>query len=184
MERYAEDREFEPPGAEPHNEGILLFSDSTSCYDDDIENILDSITADITGYEETIVVEPHGDGLDLMYEDAVGAEKHFLKSSLWLIHYECILDEDLQEGFGFCINHTPPRTMILIWIDDTERDVEVVEGEIGEVVNEDKVEIVKSKKVFLHVIENYLGVDANPKMRRQEVITWNNNVHRLLKMRC
>lgn len=184
IEEYSEDRRFEPPDEKPHNEGILLFSNSKSCYDDDIENILESIKPDITEYGNTIVFEPHGDGLDLMYENSVEAEKYFITNSLWLIHHQCILEEEIQDDFGFCINHTPPRTMILIWIDGTERPKNEVEREIQDAINKDKVEIVKSKEVLKHLIKKYLGKDANPKLRREDVITWNNNVHRLLNMRC
>jgi len=184
IEWYDEDREFKSPDEEPHNEGILLFSDSRSCYDDDIENILEDIKSGISGYGNTIEIEPHGDGLDLMEEDAVEAEEHFLVNSLWIIHHECILDSELKKDFRFCIQHTPPQTMILIWIDGPEKEHDEIEADIEEAVDSGKVEIVKTKKMLTHLIERYLGKEANPKMGKEKVIAWNNNVWRILDMRC
>ena len=125
MEKYAEDREFEPPDKKPHNEGICLFSDSRSCYGDDIESILKEVSPNISGYEETIVADPHGEGLDLMRDDPVEAESTILKSSLWVIHYDCITKYGLKNDFRSAINSTPPRTQVYILIDASEIEYEV-----------------------------------------------------------
>lgn len=183
MEEYAEDREFEPPGKKPHNEGICLFSDSKKCYGEDIGSILKGIIPKISGYDETIVVDPHGEGLDLMLDDPVEAEKTILKSSLWLVHYECITKYDLKDDFRSAINSTPPRTQVCILIDAPESKHVDIEEELDEITDSKNVYTVKSKPVLRNSMRQYLDISANPKRGRQEVIEWNNNVCDLIDAR-
>jgi len=183
MEEYAEDRKFEPPDKKPHNEGICLFSDSKSCYGDDLESILKEITPKISGYEETIVADPHGEGLDLMLDDPVEAEKTILKSSLWLIHYKCITKYDLKDNFRSAINATPPRTQVCILIDAPETEHDDIEAELDEITDSKNVYTVKSKPVLRNSMRQYLDMSANPKRGREEVIKWNNNVCDLIDAR-
>jgi hypothetical protein len=184
IERYAEDRRFEPPDKRPHNEGILLFSDSRTCYDEDIESILDTVTPNISGYNEAIVADPHGEGLDMIRDDPVNAESFFLTNSLWLIHHECITDDGLKDDFRHAIQTTPPRTQIYIWIDAPENDHDDIEDDLGEVCESQNVNLVKSKSILRSNVLNYLNLNANPKRGRVEVIKWNNNVHDRIKARC
>jgi hypothetical protein len=183
MERYAENREFEPPDKKPHNEGICLFSDSKSCYGDDLESILNEITPKISGYEETIVADPHGEGLDLMKDDPVEAETTILKSSLWLIHHECITKYDLEDDFRSAINSTPPRTHVCILIDAPEAEHEQIEEDIGKITDSQNVYTVKSKAVLRNSVRQYLDFSANPKRGKEEVIKWNNNICDLIDAR-
>lgn len=176
MERYAEDRRFEPPDKEPHNEGICLFSDSKNCYGEDIESILNDIVPDISGYKETIVADPHGEGLDLMREDPIEAETTILKSSLWLIHQKCITEYDLKEDFRSAVQSTPPRTHICIWIDAPESEHGDIEDELSKITDSKNVYTVKSKAILRNSMRQYLDLNANPKRGRGEVIKWNNNV--------
>lgn len=183
MKKYAEDREFGPPDKKPHNEGICLFSDSKSCYGDDLESILNEITPKISGYEETIVADPHGEGLDLMRDDPVEAETTILKSSLWLVHHECIIEDDLKDEFRRVINATPPRTHVCILIDAPESEHEEIEEDLDEVTDSQNVFTVKSKPVLRNSIRQYLDMSANPKRGKEEVIEWNNNVCDLIDAR-
>jgi hypothetical protein len=183
MERYAEDREFEPSDEKPHNEGISLFSDSKACYGENLESILNEITSDISGYEETIVTDPHGECLDLMKDDPVEAEKTILKSSLWLIHYESITESGLKEDFRKAIQATPPRTMVCIWIDALEEEYDDIEDALDKITDSKNVYTVKSMPVLRHSMRQYLDMSANPKRGRQEVIDWNNKVCDLIDAR-
>ena len=183
MERYAENRKFEPPDKKPHNEGICLFSDSKTCYGDDIESILSEITSKISGYEKTIVADPHGEGLDLMKEDFVEAEKTVLKSSLWLIHHKCITEYGLKEDFRSAVESTPPRTQVCIWIDAPETEHEDIEEKLGKITDSQNVYTVTSKPVLRNSMRQYLDISANPKRGREEVIEWNNNVRDLIDAR-
>jgi len=183
MERYAEDREFEPPDKKPHNEGICLFSDSKNCYGDDLESILKEITSKISGYEETIVADPHGEGLDLMLDDPVEAEETILKSSLWLIHYECITKYDLKSDFRKAINSTPPRTQVCILIDAPETEHDDIENDLDKITDSKNVYTVKSKAVLKSQMRQYLDSNVNPKRGKEEVIKWNNNVCDLIDAR-
>lgn len=183
MERYAEDQEFGPPDNKPHNEGILLFSDSKDCYGDDLESILNDITSDISGYNETIVADPHGEGLDLMKDDPVEAETTLLKNSLWLIHHECITEHGLKEDFRKTVQATPPRTQVCIWIDAPEREHDRIEDELDKITDSQNVYTVNTKMVLKNSVKQYLDLHANPKRGKQEVIDWNNKVRDLIDAR-
>lgn len=183
MEEYADEREFEPPDKEPHNEGICLFSDSKNCYGENLESILKQITDKISGYKETIVADPHGEGLDLILDDPVEAEKTILKSSLWLIKYECITKYDLKEEFRERINCTPPRTQVCILVDAPKSEHEEIKTDIKKILESKNVYIIKSKPVLKNQMRQYLDSNVNPKRGKEEVIQWNNNVCDLIDAR-
>ncbi|QRV14659.1 hypothetical protein JMJ58_17270 [Haloterrigena salifodinae] len=183
MKKYAEDQEFGPPDNKPHNEGILLFSDSKTCYGEDLSSILSDITSEISGYNETIVADPHGEGLDLMKDDPIEAETIFLKNSLWLIHYECITENGLKDDFRSAIQATPPRTQVCIWIDTPEAKHDDIEDDLDKITDSQNVYTVKSKNVLKTNIKLYLDLHANPKRGKEEVIEWNHTVCDLLNAR-
>jgi len=182
MEEYAEDRKFEPR--------IRNLTTRESAYSATpkaaTEMILINPQRDhskISGYEETIVADPHGEGLDLMLDDPVEAEKTILKSSLWLIHYKCITKYDLKDNFRSAINATPPRTQVCILIDAPETEHDDIEAELDEITDSKNVYTVKSKPVLRNSMRQYLDMSANPKRGREEVIKWNNNVCDLIDAR-
>lgn len=183
MERYAEDREFGLPDNKPHNEGILLFSDSKDCYGEDLDTILGNISSEISGYNETIVADPHGEGLALMKDDPVEAETTLFKNSLWLIHHKCITSHGLKKDFRRAIQATPPRTQVCIWIDAPESDHDSIEDELDKITDSQNVHLVKSKSVLKTNVKIYLDLHANPKRGKQEVIDWNNKVCDLIDAR-
>lgn len=183
IERYEEDRKFIPPSEKPHNEGIMLFSFSKTCYGDNLEDVLERITPKIQGYDKAIVADPHGEGIDLMEEDPVENEKYFLINSLWLVHHECVTDDDLKDDFRGAIKTSPKRTQVLVWIDAPQPECDEIEDDISELEDEINVHIVKSKEILRTQIHTYLDLKANPMRGRKEVIAWNNNVCDMLEAR-
>lgn len=150
---------------ESHTEGILLFSETQTCYGKPLSDIIDEIRDDIPGYGETVRAEPHADGwetIQLASEDP-DAHKHILDNSAWVIHHECYQKDGYETLFKLQIAGFFRECCVIIWADPTNNDA-VDPDEIQDTSRfPDKVTVVTSESGLKRELTNYLTYGMNPK---------------------
>lgn len=163
---------------ESHTEGILLFSESQTCYGKPLSSILEEISTEIWGYGESIMAEPHADGwetIQLASEDP-DANKHVLDNSVWLIHYDCLYNNNYKSEFNLHISSFPREGCVIVWADPEVDDVdEDVAGDTSRYP--DKVSAVTSEEELKRALTWYLGHGVNPKTGAgQKIKRWKQRV--------
>lgn len=161
-----------------HTEGILLFSESQTCYGKPLSDIIGDIKRDIPGYGKTIKAEPHTDGwqsIQLAGDDP-DAHKHILDKSAWLIHYDCYKDE-YEHVFKMQISGFFRECCVILWSDPTNVNY-VDEDELRDNSRfPDKVRMVTSESELKRVLREYLTYGMNPKTGSgQKILTWKRRV--------
>lgn len=160
--------ETDTPGEEEitsHTEGILLFSETQTCYGKPLSSIIEEISDDIPGYGETIKAEPHADGWDtiqLASEDP-DAHKHVLDNSAWVIHHECFRKDGYETVFKLQIAGFFRECCVIIWADPTSDDTVDKEDVQDTSRFPDKVTVVTSETKLKRELTDYLTYGMNPK---------------------
>lgn len=150
---------------ESHTEGILLFSETQTCYGKSLSTIIDEIRDDIPGYGETINAEPHADGWDtiqLASEDP-DAHKHVLDNSAWVIHHECFQKDEYEAVFKLQIAGFFRECCVIIWA-DPDSDGRGDDADVPDTSRfPDKVSVVTSEADLKQELTDYLTYGMNPK---------------------
>lgn len=149
---------------ESHTEGILLFSESQTCYGKHLSSILEEISTEIWGYGDSITAEPHADGWETIQlaSEEPEANKHVIESSAWLIHYDCLHNNGYEGEFNLHISSFPREGCIIVWSDPNEEEID--KERAGDTSRyPDKVNAVTSEKELKRVLCGYLGHGVNPK---------------------
>lgn len=146
-----------------HTEGVLLFSDSRECYGRSLAEIIDEMSSDIKGYGESIAAEPHTDGWEMIRYLMENTDVHgyFLDNSVWLIHHECLQDDEYAKDFQLLIRGVPPEANIIVWVDEDQGEGNNILRDI-ETQYPRKVTVVKSEARLKHEIQSYLDYSINP----------------------
>lgn len=159
--------EADTPGEdeiESHTEGILLFSESQTCYGRSLSSIIEEISDDIPGYGETIKAEPHTDGWQSIQlaSDDPDAHKHVLDNSAWVIHHDCIYNDGYEHVFKLQISGLFRECCVIVWADPASDDVDA--DEIQDTSRfPDKVSVVTTEAELKRKITEYLTYGMNPK---------------------
>ena len=160
-----------------HSEGLVLFSPTGSCYGMNLSEIVEKVKPDITNYGESVVIEPHGDGLTRAIS---GPEDHILllENSIWLIDCECLIDDQWCNDLKHLIRTFPLAGNSIVWIDE---EIHNISNEDKKLVNtmSEKIEIVECESLLMAKIKDYIQYSANPTFGCGSIADWRNEVHRL-----
>ena len=149
---------------ESHTEGILLFSETQTCYGKPLSTIIGDISDDIWGYGESITAEPHADGWSAIQiaSDDPDANKHMLDNSAWIIDYDCFHNGGYKSELNLHSAGFFREGCIIVWADPTQHDTDGNDIEDNSRYP-DKVSTVTSEDGLKRELTIYLDHGMNPK---------------------
>ncbi|WP_323173072.1 hypothetical protein [Natrialba sp. PRR66] len=172
--------EYIEPGTDldSHTEGVVLFSTNDKCYGKRVTEIIENIEPKLIGYNDSLVVEPHSDGLNRAIDCSVEDHRSLIANSAWLIDCNSVLDQTSRSDIIYLLRTFPWQGNAIIWADEDCHDLTEEDRDTLETIS-DKAAVVYSERRLCGKLEDYLQHAANPMFGSGSIIDWNNRVYEI-----
>ncbi|WP_435334755.1 hypothetical protein [Haloarchaeobius sp. TZWWS8] len=150
-----------------HRESVLLVSETGRCFGYELEDLLQEVLGDASGYGEYFAYTPHGHGYNLLNEATAEDKVVSLENSVWLVEANCFSLDSLRLR-SFIQNKVPPQAEIIVW-PNQEVDLVVDLEDIDDLSH--KIFVTKSEQSLKTSLRSYFTRDCHPR-RSKHCVDW------------
>lgn len=152
-----------------HTENVLLVSESKRCFDQHLDELMQDVLEDASGYGDHFDYIPHSDGYDLLVEPTHEDRIISLENSVWLVEGHCFNCEEIkiEEAIQYDI---PPEAEVIVWTDPEME--EIPESNLDDIDGlSHKVFLVETEQSLRTAIQTYFTRDCHPR-RSKHCVDW------------
>jgi hypothetical protein len=159
-----------------HDENVVVICEpGAQCFGSDPVDILREEKQNVDDHPNALEATPEPSGLDLVRQASTDyrSQMNLLVNSLWLIHYQCLLDSDCADVISTNARLVPDAGQIVIWV-DCQGSRGSVKSKLEGIIPRASIEIAESD--FRRRVNGYLNYTANPTKGQEDLKDWSQKV--------
>lgn len=160
-----------------HNESVLLINESRLCFGYELDEFLNEILENSSGYGDYFECTPHSDGYELLCSATAEEKVVSLENSAWLVEANCFDDDDL-DLLRVVQSDVPPQTQLFVW-SSPNKSLRVDLDDIDQTSH--KIFLTRTEETLRSNIKSYFSLNCHPR-RTSHCIDWQNEARRQQEM--